>query len=455
MSHRSSASGRRPPLAFGRRALLPLPLLLLAGIRTAHALPPIQTLTTPSGIGVWLIEDRSVPLVSISFSFEHGTTSDPVGKEGAAAMLASMLDEGAGPLDGPAFKARVDELNLRMGFSATPDRVSGTLSTLAANRDSAFELLRLALAEPRLDPGPLERIRQSMQANLRRGDENPSVVALRSITRTMFAGHPYSRPTNGTQETLPGLNVEDLRQAADRLLRRDRLLVAAVGDIDAPNLVRLIDRAFAGLPRGAAAPEVPAWTPAATARTTVIERALPQSTVLMTVPGVQRDDPDWYAVSVMNRILGGSGQQSRLFVEIREKRGLAYGANSTLRAMKKGGLLIASTASANERVAEAVAVARSELARMPREAVSAAELSDAKTYLAGSFALSLDSGPAIAAMLHGLQVDGLPPEHLARRQALIDAVTVDDVLRAARRLLREDMLVTVVVGKPVGLTSSE
>jgi zinc protease len=366
-----------------------------------------------------------------------------------------MLDEGAGPLEGPAFKARLDELAVRMAFSATPDRISGTLSTVAGSRDSAFELLRLALTESRLDAGPLERIRQSMQANLRRGDENPSVVALRSVMRTMYAGHPYSRPANGTQTTLAGLTAQDLRQAIDRLLRRDRLLLGVVGDIDAPSLVRLIDRAFAGLPRGEAAADVPPWTPTAASRTTIIERPLPQSTVLMAVPGVRRNDPDWYPVSVMNRILGGSGQQSRLFVEIREKRGLAYGANSTLRAMQKGGLLIASTASANERVAEAVAVARAEFARLPRDGVSAEELADAKTYFAGSFALSLDSGPAIASMLHGLQIDGLAPDHLTRRKALIDAVSADDVQRVARRLLREDMLTTVVVGKPVGLTSSE
>ena len=218
-------------------------------------------------------------------------------------------------------------------------------------------------------------------------------------------------------------------------------------------LARQIDRAFGGLPMGVPLPLPPQWTPPTKPRTVVVERPVPQSTVLMAVPGIARDDPEWYAALVMNHVLGGGGQQSRLFNEVREKRGLAYGASSSLRTYKRAALLVMSTASANEKVAEAIRVIRAEMARLRNEGVTEAELTDAKTYLTGALALSLDSSGSIASLLHGLQIDGLSPDHLTRRGQLIAAVKLEDVRRVARRLLRDESLTTVVVGKPVGVVS--
>ena len=151
--------------------------------------------------------------------------------------------------------------------------------------------------------------------------------------------------------------------------------------------------------------------------------------------------------------MGGGGQQSRLFSEVREKRGLAYGASSSLRVYKRAALLVMSTASANERVAEAIRVIKTELARLRVDGPTEPELADAKTYLTGALSLALDSSGAIAVLLHSMQVDNLSPDHLTKRAALIAAVKIDDVRRLARRLLRDEALVTVVVGKPVGVTA--
>jgi len=187
----------------------------------------------------------------------------------------------------------------------------------------------------------------------------------------------------------------------------------------------------------------------------VVERALSQSTVVMVAPTIRRKDPDWYAALIVDRVLGGGGLQSRLFVEIREKRGLAYGAGCQLRSMRKAGLFIASTASANERVAEAVDVARSEIARMAREGPTDPEIAEAKTYFAGARALSLDSSSGIAGALHGLQIEGLPPDQFERQQAAIEAVSLAEALRVAAKMLRPELLTTVVVGQPVGISSTQ
>jgi zinc protease len=234
------------------------------------------------------------------------------------------------------------------------------------------------------------------------------------------------------------------------LLVRTDLTITAVGDIDGPELARQIDKAFGGLPQGTAPQPLPEWTPTSKPRLVTIERAVPQSAILIAMPGIPRDDPDWYPYLVMSNILGG-GQQSRLFTEVREKRGLAYSVSAGIRSYRKAALLVISSGSANEKVTETLRLIRGELLRMRAEGVSEQELADSKTYLSGSLALSLDSSGAIAGLMQQLQLDGLPRDHLDRRPALIAAVKLEDVRRVAHRVLREEAMTTVVVGKPVGL----
>ena len=341
---------------------------------------------------------------------------------------------------------------MSLGFGATLDPVAGSMRALSANRDQAFELLRLAVSEPRFDDDRFEQRRAQTIAALNQADQRPGSVAQRTMMATVFAGHPYANNASGVRETLARLGVQDIRQRAQSLLNRGGLIVTAVGDIDAAELSRQLDRAFGGLPERPAEPPVPDWTPPARPRTVSIERPVPQSSVLIALPGLLRQDPDWHAALVMAHILGG-GQQSRLFAEVREKRGLAYSISAGIRAQDKAGLLVISTASANERVGEALKVIKPELARLRDGGVSEQELSDSKTYLSGSLALSLDSSSAIANVLHQLQVDRQPRDYLDRRAALIGAVKADDVRRVARRLLRDEAMTTVVVGKPVGVTA--
>jgi zinc protease len=416
----------------------------------AHAVD-IKELTTPLGIKVWLVEDKSAPVVALSFSFAGGTASDPAGQSGVTSLMAALLTDGAGTFDAQAFRRRQEDAAVSLGFSATLDRTSGSLRVLSANRDEGFELLRLALVQPRFDPDMVEQRRAQTISHINQADQRPQSVAGRTLMTTLFAGHPYAGDPDGTREDLKTLTPALLKSRAATLLVRNGLIVSAVGDIGEAELARQLDRAFGGLPVGTALPLPPQWKPPTKPRTIVVERPVPQSTVLMALPGIARDDPDWYAAVVMNHVLGGGGQQSRLFNEVREKRGLAYGASSSLRTYKRAALLVVSTASANERVADAIRIVRAELVRLRTEGVTEQELADAKTYLSGALALSLDSSGSIASLMQSLQVDGLTPEHLVRRQALIGAVKLEDVRRVARRLLREETMTTVVVGKPVGV----
>jgi zinc protease len=413
----------------------------------------IKEVTTPLGIKAWLVEDKSAPVVALSFSFSGGTASDPTGQSGVTSLMAALLTDGAGPFDAQAFRSRQEDAAASLGFGASLDRLSGTLRVLSGTRDEGFELLRLALTQPRFDPDMVEQRRAQTIAQINQSDQRPQSVASRTLMSTLFAGHPYAADPEGTREDLKTLTPALLKRRAAALMVRSGLIVSAVGDIGEAELARQLDRAFGSLVAGAAPPLPPEWKPPTMPRTIVVERPVPQSTVLMALPGIARDDPDWYAAVVMNHVLGGGGQQSRLFNEVREKRGLAYGVSTALRTYKRAALMVISTASANERIADALRVIRAEFVRMRTEGITEQELADAKTYLNGALALSLESSGAVASLLQSLQIDGLPPDHLARRAALIAAVKLEDVRRVARRLLRDEVLTTVVVGKPVGVVS--
>jgi zinc protease len=413
----------------------------------------IKAVTTPLGLKAWLVQDKSASAVSLSFSFSGGAASDPAGQSGVTNLMATLLTDGAGPLAGQAFQRRQEDAAASLGFSASLDRLGGSLRVLSANREEGFELLRLALTAPRFDADMIEQRRAQIIAALNQADQRPASVASRTLMTTEFAGHPYANDLDGTPDDLKTLTPQKLKQRAAQLLLRSGLIVAAVGDIDEAELGRLLDRAFGSLPVGSPPPLPPEWQPPTKSRTVVVERPVPQSTALMALPGIMRDDPDWYPALTLNYILGGSGQQSRLFNEVREKRGLAYGASSSLRVYRRAAILVISTASANERVAEALRVVRAELARLRNDGPTEPEFADAKTYLTGALALSLDSSSSVASLLHSMQVDNLPPDHLTKRAALIGAVKIDDVRRIARRLLRDEAITTIVVGKPVGITA--
>jgi zinc protease len=443
-----------------RRLLIGIIALVTAALAAASpaAAVDIKTLATPAGIKLWLVEDRTAPVISISFSFDGGSAQDPAGKEGLAQITASLLDQGAGPYNAAQFKARQEDIAVRLSFGMSVDRFGGTVRMLRAYRDESVDLLRLALTEPRFDADSIQRLQRQFVSGLKQAEQSPNSVATRALMKAMFGQHPYARPTDGTIAGIEAITADDLKMQVRRQFARDRLKLAVVGDLTPDEAVALVDRAFGQLPATTGPADVPAWTSGQGhpgGRTIVVERPVPQSVVLIATPGIKRDDPDWYAGMVMNHVLGGGGFSGRLMNEVREKRGLAYGAYSRLSPYRQAGILVASAGTANERVAETIKIMREQLALMANEGITEAEAADAKTYLNGALALSLDSTGSIAGLLLTMQTDGLSPEHLTRRKALIDRVTLDDVKRMAQRILREDLSVTVVVGRPQGVTATE
>lgn len=425
-------------------ALCALPVL------PAQALT-IEQVTSSKGIVAWLVQDHANPIIALDVGFKGGAALDPPGKTGLAEMVGGLLDEGAGDLDSQAFHGKLENLAISFGYSAGEDDFQGHLKTITANRDTAFDLLRLSLTQPRFDADAVDRVRGQIQAILASELQNPDVIARRAFARAMYPNHPYGLPVDGTPESINAITVDDLKGWVASHLGRDTLTISVVGDISPADLGPLLDRTFGDLPEKAAPVAVADVVPQMSGKVEVVHRPIPQSIVMFGEQGLKRDDPDWYAAYVMNYILGGGGFSSRLMTEVRVKRGLAYGVYSYLLPRDHSALLAGSVATRNDRVKDSLQVIKDEWRRMAEDGVTPQELADAKTYLNGSFPLQLESTQAIAGLLQVIQTEKLGIDYLDRRQALIDKVTAADVKRVAQRLLAVDHLSVVVLGDPQGL----
>ena len=422
-----------------------------APAKTVSRAERVQHVTSPGGVSAWLVEDYAVPLVAMEFSFSGGAAQDAQGKAGTASMLAGLLDEGAGDLDAEAFHRALDDHAIRLSFGAERDDFSGHLQTLTRHVDKAFELLALAVNAPRFDAAPIERVRGQLNAVLKHESRDPDSMAAQAWRRAAWGDHPYARAPRGELGEIDHVAREDLVALHAKMLARDTLKIAVVGAIDAATLAAHLDKVFAGLPEKAALAPVPPVEIAGIGRRILVDFDVPQANIRFGRPGVARADRDYIAAMVVNHILGGGAFTSRLFQEVREKRGLTYSVYSSLTTAQSCPTLIGATSTKNESAGEALGVIEAECARLSSEGPSAEELDKAKKFLVGTYALRFDTSTKIAGHLLQLQREGFSADYLDRRNAEVEAVTLDDARRVAKRLIGDAGLLVAIVGKPQGL----
>ncbi|HEY6254560.1 MAG TPA: pitrilysin family protein [Xanthobacteraceae bacterium] len=426
--------------------------LLTAAASPAHA-TQIERVISAGGIEAWVVHEPS-PLIAVEFAFDGGAAQDPTDKIGLANLAASLWDEGAGDIDAKAFHARLESKSIGLSFSAGRDHVRGSLRTLTVNRDEAFDYLRLALTAPRFDPDAVERERSQLVSRLERTSTSPNDIASRTWWQAAFPGHPYGRPVAGTPDSIARIRIDDLKAFTGRVLARGKLTVAIVGDITPAEVGALLDRTFGALPAE------PTLTPVADVlmqglgRRIVVPLEVPQAVVTFGTRGIARSDPDFMAAYIVNHVLGSGTSSSRLYHEVRETRGLAYGIYDSLTWLDHTAFLIGGTATRSAVTGEAIGIIEREMSRLAEAGPTEQEVADAKSYLVGSYALGLDTSAKIAGQLVQIQLDHLGIDYIDRRAGLIEAVTLADTRRVAKRLLDAGLLVTVV-GQPQGVTSSE
>ena len=412
----------------------------------------IQEVTSPMGRTAWLSEEHSLPFVSIQVIFTGGAALDPASKAGAVSLMTSLLTEGAGDMDAQQYAAALESLAADVTFQASRDSVTMTIRALTENRDQVIDLAMLALTDPHLDQMSLDRVRAQAIASLERAARNPNTIAQQTWAADGYAGHAYATPTDGTPNTLGALTLDDMLDAHRAAFTSDLVYVGAAGDITPADLGAIVDRIQDDLPTSnTPLPTYRSYD--ATPGVTVVQVPGPQSVIQFGHGGLRWDDTDFMPAYVMNEIFGGGGFGSRLMHEIREERGLTYGIYTSVASFRLGDSFVGRFSTGNETAAEAIDLVRQQFRWLAEDGITQEQLDQVKTYLTGAYPLRFDGNDSIASILASMQFQGFPLNYVNIRNDLVNAVTLDDVRRVARRLAQPDALHFVVVGQPVGVES--
>lgn len=410
---------------------------------------PIQPVEA-GPLTAWLVEDHSVPVVSVSWSWPGGAATDAPGREGTAAMAAAMLTEGAGELRALAFADALRDSAVGLNFSAGRDTFEGSFRCLTDALPEALRLTRLAMTAPRLDEDALGRVRARAIAGARTQLETPRGQAGRAFWASAFPDHPAGRPANGTAESLAAIPPEALRTTLAAQLRRDGLLIGVAGAIRPAQLATLLQNLFGTLPAGAPATPPP-LPPFSSFGRQIVAVPSPQSQIVFGQPGIIPSDPDWETAQIVLRVLGGGGFSSRLMEAVRVQRGLTYGIGVGLDTLFGGGVITGGFATENGKVAEALEVTRGVWADLAGTGPTEAELEEAVAYLTGSLPLQFTDSRRIAATLLAMRRNNRPIGWLNGRNDRLRAITRGDAVRLAGSMLKPDALAVTVAGEPVGL----
>lgn len=410
----------------------------------------IQQFVTPGGVSVWLVSEPSIPILSLEMAWKGGETSDPDGLEGLSDSVVYNMNEGAGDLDSLGFQTRMEELNMSFGCSTGNDWTSCSSSMLTDNASDAMDLIATAFAAPRFDAGPFERFQRENLIAIKQRETSANWLARKALTDAMYPEHAYARQTSA--ESIAALTPELAREHMRKLMVKDRLLVTAVGAVTPEELAPMIDKVMADLPETSETGTVADIVlPDALAEPIIVDLPQPQSLVSFSAPGLPRDHPDFFTAYVLNYTVGGGGFESRLMKTLRVEKGLTYGVYTGLSTSDHLNTWSGGGQTKNESAGEFLAGIRDELGQFAADGVTEEELSDAKAYLTGSYALGFDSNAKIADQMMSVRQEELGIDYFDTRNANMNAVTLEDVNRVAKEYLSPDRFTYVIVGQPEGL----
>jgi len=425
-----------------------LAALLPSSQADAATIKPVRWVTK-SGMVVLFIERHSLPIVHLQLLVKAGSVFDPTGQEGTANMVADLLDEGTPTRTSQQLAEAVDFLGASLSASAGEEFTAVSLSVLKKDAAAGMELFSDALLHPTFPEKEIERVRQQILGGLVAEEDEPEAVADKAWQELVYGTHPYHHPVEGYPASLPAITRKQLVEFHQRYYQPRQAILAVVGDLKRAEVERLIAHylgEWKNAPGDAPPPVIESPTPPQP-QVKLIDKELTQATILMGHLGVARSNPDYYAISVMNYILGGGGFSSRLLKQIRDNQGLVYGARSAFSPMKSGGSfeisLQTKNATANQAIDETLKLVR----QFQAEGATQQELDEAKAYLIGSFPLRLDTDAKLVGLLPILEFYNLGLDYFDTYPDKIRAVTLDDIKRTATTYLHPDRMVLVVVAK--------
>lgn len=408
----------------------------------------IKEVRSNSGITAWLVEDHSLPIISLQFAFKGaGAINDTAENQGRAKLLSNTLDEGAGDLSSQEFQKELSDNSINLSFSSSRDNFSGQLKTLTRYKEKAFSLLNVAITKPRFDEEPLQRMKQANISRIKSSITDPNWIAARLQNDLIYSNHPYSLNSGGTISTLNNLTPQDLREFKNSYLTKDNLVIGVVGDITVDELKIQLDKIFGSLPEKSKKNNINS-TALHKNGVFLYKKDIPQTIIKLSYPAFDRNDPDYYAAQIFNYIFGGAGFGSRLMEEVREKEGLTYGIYSSLSFLNQSQKFYISTSTQNDKSNRVLEIINKETNKIKNEPITEKELNNAKNYIIGSLPLSLTSTSKISGLLVALQKNDRPINYLDNYKTNIEKVTINDVSRVAKRILNNNLLNIIMVGNP-------
>lgn len=428
--------------------------LFLAALNVAAA-PQIQNWETARGVRVYFVQTRELPILDIQLVFDAGSAREPEAKRGVALLTNSLLDQAAGGLDADQISFEFERLGAEYGAQSGYDSASVSLRTLAdsSKLQPALQNLQRVLAQPEFKDADLERQRNQLLVSLQRKQQDPGDIADDKFYAAIYQGHPYGYPNEGDAESLAAIQRDDLLAFHKSYYTAVNALVTIVGDTDRAGAEAIADLLTGQLPVGTRPGPVAPVQALATGQDIKVDHPSSQVHILIGQPGMRYGDPDYFPLYVGNQILGGGGLVSRLFNEMREKRGLSYSSASYFAPRRDLGPFLASTQVRAEQANEGLDVLKKTIADFVAEGPTEKELEAVKKNLTGGFPLRIDSNKKISGYLSVIGFYGLPLDYLDRFNDRIEAVTIEQIRDAFRRRVDVSKFVNVMVG-PVAAPSA-
>ena len=406
-----------------------------------------KSLKTDSGIKFWLVEDKSLPLISLSFLFKGGSSLDPGGKEGVTNLMTSLLDEGSDNFSASEFKLAMRENGVKISYSASKEKINGTFQVVKSQIQEGFWLLHESLNKPLFQLDKINEVKSQIEASIKIDQSNISTIASDKFNDFFFINNKLGKTVKGNLDSLSKIKRLDILKSFEKSITKNNLVIGIAGDISSELAKKYIDYVFGNLPINNSIKPI-SKLPNLRNGVEIFEIDTPQTTVVFGQRGLSRNNKDYFSARIANYILGGGGFQSRLYKEIRERNGLVYSIYSYLLPFERIGIIIGGFQTRNENVKNTIQKVRDEWINIRVNGISKKELANAKTYFKGSFSRNLTSTVSIANLLMIVQYYDLGEDYFANRDLIIDNVKLNHVNKLVKNLFDNDKLFFMVVGKP-------
>ena len=406
-----------------------------------------ESLETKKGIKFWLIEDKTLPLVSISFSFKGGSILDPVGKSGVTSLMTSLLDEGTENFTASEYRLFKRENGIKISFSTSKERIEGTFQVVKPRLQEGFYLLHESINKAKFPINEIKKVKSQVEASIKIDNSNISTIASNKFNKFFFKDKLIGRNTKGSLETLGNISRDDIQSIYRSSFIKNRLVIGISGDIE-PNLAKkYVDYVFGDLPSKKFINPI-SMLEDLNKGMEIIEMKTPQTTVVFGQKGLGRKDKEYFAARVINYVLGGGGFQSRLYKEIREANGLVYSIYSYLLPYEYAGVIVGGFQTRNQNVGKTIEKVKTEWNRIKTEGITKIELQNAKTYYKGSFSRNFTSTLSIASLLMIVQYYDLGEDYFDKRDLIIDNLKLNELNNLAKNLFDSETLFFMIVGEP-------